>query len=234
LRKLAPPDAALDSEGASGDGGRAGGAPATASTANQGGGRALGAAGTVGSGGQTVIGATGGSATGGSATGGSATGGSATGGGGNGGSTASAGSAGNAIGGGSDVGGGTSTGLFGQVSTLLGTKCTGSKCHGTGGMQAGLATAKGSALYTLLTTPLPAATPHCVGVTLVTANDANSPLLKVVASGGKISCTMPKTEMIGPMPDKCTTTATTATGSCLTAAQIKIISDWIAAGAPQQ
>jgi hypothetical protein len=196
------PDAALDSEDASADGGQAGtgGSPAPAGAANLGTGGALGAAGTVGSagggGGETVIGSNGGGA--------------------NGGSTASAGGA---IGGGGDTGGGASTGLFGQVSSLLGTKCTGNKCHGTGGTQAGLATAKGSALYALLTTPLPAGTPHCVGVTLVTANDANSPLLKVVASGGKIACSMPKTEMIGPMPDKCTTTATTATGSCLTAAQ---------------
>jgi hypothetical protein len=100
-------------------------------------------------------------------------------------------------------------------------------------MQLPFASATGSALYSELTTPVPANTPHCVGITLVTPNDTGSPLLKIVASGGKIACTKPKTENVGPMPDKCTTTSNTATGMCLTAAEIQVISSWISAGAPQ-
>jgi hypothetical protein len=128
--------------------------------------------------------------------------------------------------------GAAATTPFGQVSALLDKRCAGMKCHGTGSMQLPFAAATGTALHTLLTTPIPAATPHCVGVTLATANDTTSPLLQIVASGGKIACTKPKAESVGPMPDKCTTTLMTATGECLTAAEIKILSDWISAGAP--
>jgi hypothetical protein len=249
MAQACAPDAALDSGSAAGYGGQAGtsSTPAAAGATNPGSGGAPGAAGTLGTaggGGDATIGSTGGSSTGGNATGGgstgggstggSSTGGGSTGGGSTGGGSTGGGSTGGAVGSAGAAGGGATAGLFGQVSDLLGTKCAGGKCHGTGSTQAGFATAKGSALGTLLTTPLPASTPHCVGVTLVTANDANSPLLNVVASGGKISCTMPKTETFGPMPLGCTATATTPTGSCLTAAQIKVISDWIAAGAPQQ
>ena len=147
----------------------------------------------------------------------------------------SAGSSGTASGGSStgDGAGAAATTPFGQVTALLGKRCAGSKCHSSSATQLAFATAAGSALHSLLTTPIPAGIPHCVGVTLVTPNDTNSPLLKIVMSGGKIACTKPKTENVGPMPDKCTTTSTSVTGVCLTAAEIKLISDWISAGAPQ-
>ena len=125
------------------------------------------------------------------------------------------------------------TTAFGQVSALLGKRCAGSKCHSSSGNELAFASASGSALHALLTTPIPAGIPHCVGVTLVTPNDTSSPLLEIVMSGGKIACTKPKAENVGPMPDKCTTTSTSVTGACLTAAEIKTISDWISAGAPQ-
>jgi hypothetical protein len=66
----------------------------------------------------------------------------------------------------------------------------------------------------------------------VTPNNTSSPLVQIVMSGGKIACTKPKAESEGPMPDKCTTTSTSQTGVCLTAAEIKVITDWISAGAP--
>jgi hypothetical protein len=152
-----------------------------------------------------------------------------------------AGAAGSASGGGSSASSasgassaaGAPTTSFGQVTSLLDRRCAGSKCHSKGAAQLGFASATGSALHSMLTTPMPTATPHCAGVTLVAANDTNSPLLKIVASGGKIACTKPKAENIGPMPDKCTTTSTSATGQCLTASEIKTLSDWISAGAPQ-
>ena len=122
---------------------------------------------------------------------------------------------------------------FGQVTALLSKRCAGSKCHGNGSSQLAIASATGGTLHTLLTTPIGSAVPHCVGLTLVTPNDVNSPLLKVVASGGKIACTKPKSESIGPMPEKCSATSTSQTGVCLNATEIKTLSDWIAAGAPQ-
>jgi hypothetical protein len=63
---------------------------------------------------------------------------------------------------------------------------------------------------------------------LVTPNDANSFLISVVKAGA--SC--PKGGgTIGRMPDNCKTTAG-GMPQCLTADQIKLISDWVAAGAP--
>jgi len=149
-------------------------------------------------------------------------------------SVGTGGSGGGATGGGATGGGATAVPMtqFGQVTALLGKRCAGSKCHSNGATQLAFANSTGSALHTVLTTPIASSVPHCVGVTLVTPNNASSPLLQIVASGGKIACTKPKTESIGPMPDKCTTTSTSQTGVCLNATEIKLISDWIAAGAP--
>ncbi len=199
--------ASLPSSDETNSGGSAGtSAPGTAGAANPSGGSAPGAAGSANAG----------SSAGGSP---SATSGSASG---EGGSSASAGST-SAV---------TST-PFGTVTTLLGKRCAGSKCHSNGAMQLAFANSTGSALHALLSSPIPSGTPHCVGVTLVTPNDTNSPLVQVVRSGGKIACTSPKSESVGPMPDKCTATTTSATDACLSVAEIKIITDWISAGAPQ-
>ncbi len=143
----------------------------------------------------------------------------------------SAGGGASSAGGSSGGTNGTPTSAFAQVSALLDKRCAGSKCHSSDGMQLPFASATGSTLYGLLTTPIPNGTAHCVGVTLVTPNDAQSPLLEIVASGGKIACTSPKKESIGPMPDKCTPTSTTE--PCLTAAEIQVLSAWVLAGAPQ-
>jgi hypothetical protein len=66
---------------------------------------------------------------------------------------------------------------------------------------------------------------------LVVPNDAASSFLVKIVQGAA-SCTKGTgTENIGRMPDNCSTTSTNPR-ACLTAAEIKTITDWIAAGAP--
>lgn len=190
------------------------------------------------SGGVTTAGsATAGSATAGSPTAGSATGGTSAGGGHAGSGGAGGGAGGSAAGGsagasGSGGGGGAGGGAgvtFAQVKELLAMSCKGSKCHDAGnqGKQVDLVTSDG--LYTRLTTPLPDTTAHCVGNTPVVANmPTMSLLVQAVTGPGKISCNKSGggTEMIARMPDDCPTAR-----PCLTDAQIKLISDWVTAGA---
>jgi hypothetical protein len=191
-----------------------GGVVATAGTAS-------GGTGTAGTG-------TAGTGTAGSAgSSGSASGGTGGSGGGNGGSTSGGGSAGGSAGSGSGGGSGVT---FTQVKDLLAMSCKGSKCHDAGntGKQVDLITS--DALYTRLTTPLPNTTAHCVGNTLIVPNmPTMSLLVQAVTGPGKISCNKSGggTEMIARMPDDCPT----ATRPCLTDAQIKLISDWVSAGA---
>ena len=141
-----------------------------------------------------------------------------------GGASAGAGGATAGAGGGSAGGGNTAT--FAKVSALLGASCAGGSCHNAASAQADLTTATG--LYSRLTTPFPAAdTAHCKGETLITAGDASkSFLLKVIQ--GKSTCKNNNgTEDIIQMPDDCP-----GQRPCLTADQIKLVSDWVAAGAP--
>jgi hypothetical protein len=116
-----------------------------------------------------------------------------------------------------------------QVASLLSMKCSGSNCHG-GSAHVNLVNMSG--LYMRLTTPLPSNNSHCGGTTLVMPGDAaNSFLAKVVQ--GRSTCTKGSgTENIVRMPDDCSTSSSNPR-ACLTAAEIKIITDWIAAGAPQ-
>jgi hypothetical protein len=133
---------------------------------------------------------------------------------------ASGGSAGMGSGGGSAV-------TFAQIKTLFGTNCGVGMCHNASSMHLNYQTGD---LHALLTSPIPAGNKDCVGTTPVMPNDQTSFLLKVVSPGGGGNC--PKgTGTIGRMPDGCSTTSTNPR-ACLTAAQIKLISDWIAAGAP--
>ena len=127
-------------------------------------------------------------------------------------------------------GGSSGTATFAQVASLLGMKCAGSMCHGNGSQQVDLVTMNG--LYMRLTTALPSSSAHCGGTTLVMANDAaNSFLAKVVQA--RSSCSKGGgMEQIARMPDNCSTTSSNPR-ACLSAAEIKTITDWIAAGAPQ-
>jgi hypothetical protein len=129
------------------------------------------------------------------------------------------GSAGMGTGGGSAV-------TFAQIKTLFGTSCGVGMCHNKA---SGNLDYQGTAdLHSLLTTAIPQGTAHGVGSTLVVPNDATSFLISLVKGG--TSC--PKGGgMIGRMPDSCSTTSTNPR-ACLTADQIKLISDWVAAGAP--
>jgi hypothetical protein len=188
------------------------GGVATAGTATGGTGTAgTGTAGAAGSSGGHGGGSSGGSA--GGASGGSASGGSG------------GGSAGGASGG---SGGGSSGPTFAQVKDLLAMSCKGSKCHDAGNMgkQVDLVTSDG--LYTRLTTPLPDTTAHCGGDTAVVAGmPTQSLLVKAVTGPDKVTCKKGGgTEMIARMPDDCPTAR-----PCLTDAQIKLISDWVTAGA---
>jgi hypothetical protein len=203
------------SQGGSSAGMTTGGMVTSAGTANGGSGTAgTGTAGT-GSAGTGTAGTAGAS--------GSASGGTGSSGGGTGGSGSGGGSAGTGSGGGSGV-------TFTQVKDLLAMSCKGSKCHdaGNAGKQVDLTTSDG--LYTRLTTPLPDTTAHCGGDTaIVPGMPTASLLVKAVTGPGKVTCKKGGgTEMIARMPDDCPTDR-----ACLTDAQIKLISDWVTAGAKQ-
>jgi hypothetical protein len=196
------PSAGAPSAGAPSAGAPSAGAPSAGAPATGGG----GAGGTFG-----------GSTAGAGGTGGSTTAGA----GGTGGGTAGAGGGSAGTGGGSAV-------TFAQIKTLFGSNCGVGMCHNAGSMHLNY---QGTAdLHALLTSPIPAGNKDCVGTTPVTPNDQTSFLLKVVNQGGGGTC--PKgTGSIGRMPDGCSTTSNNPR-ACLTATQIKLISDWIAAGAP--
>jgi hypothetical protein len=129
-------------------------------------------------------------------------------------------------GGGSAGTGGGGAVTFAQIKTLFGSNCGVGMCHNATSMHLNYQTGD---LHALLTSPIPAGNKDCVGTTPVVANDQTSFLLKVVNTGG----TCPKgTGNIGHMPDGCNTGGTGGKPKCLTDVQIKLISDWIAAGAP--
>ncbi|MEI9953677.1 MAG: hypothetical protein WDO74_33035 [Pseudomonadota bacterium] len=137
----------------------------------------------------------------------------------------SGGSGGKGGGSSAGAGGGGSTATLAQVTTIINTSCATGTCHNAASGQVNFKTPSPD-LYTVLTTALPTSVMHCKGTTLVVpSNAAGSFLASVVAA--KASCkNNGADEMIDRMPDACTT------ASCLTAAQIKTISDWITAGAP--
>ena len=136
------------------------------------------------------------------------------------------GSAGMGTGGGSaGMGTGGAAPTFAAVSALMGSNCAVSMCHDGSNAHANYKTN----LYTVLTTPLPGTTDRCAGSTLVVpSNTAGSFLITAITKGG----TCPKGgNSIGRMPDNCSTTSANPR-ACLTTAQIKTITDWVAAGAP--
>jgi hypothetical protein len=188
----------------------------------------------AGSGGMT----TGGVPTAGSSSGGAGTGtggtlptaGTAGSGGSGGGAGSSAGASGSGGGGGGT--GGSSGVSFGPVKELLSKTCAGAKCHDAASMQVDWITADG--LYMRLTTALPQDTPHCPGnIPVIPGNPDGSLLLQAIK--GKPTCNKAGggMETIARMPDDCSTTGTDPR-PCLTDTQIKLVSDWIAAGAPMQ
>jgi len=140
----------------------------------------------------------------------------------------SAGSAGKGSGGGSaaGAGGGGSTATLAQVTTIINGSCATGMCHNSTSGQLNFKTPSPD-LYSVLTTAIPTTVGHCKGTTLVVpSNAAGSFLVSVVTA--KATCkNNGADEMIARMPDNC------SGNTCLSAAQIKTISDWIAAGAPK-
>ena len=106
------------------------------------------------------------------------------------------------------------------MKTLFGTSCGTGDCHNKASKQLDY---QAGDLHALLTTPIAAGIAHCVGSTPAVSKDANSWLLSVVKMG--TACPVGGGN-IGKMPDNCNG------NKCLTDAQIKVISDWIAAGVP--
>lgn len=150
---------------------------------------------------------------------GGASGGAGGSGGGAGGSAAGAGGSGGGSGGGNGA-------TFAQVKTILAMSCATGQCHVAGNpkkhMDWGTDTA-GDSLYKRLTTAIPQGTAHCAGtVPVVAGKPDESFLVKVIQ--GQAQC---GNEMIVQMPDDCPKDR-----PCLTADKIKVIKDWVSAGAP--
>jgi hypothetical protein len=206
-----------------------GGSAGTTTTPTSGAGGQATQGGSAAGGVTTAGGTSAGSSTGGVTTAGTAGTGSP-GGGGAGGSAAGSGGGGT---GGAGGGGGTGGGggvTFAQVKALLAMSCKGSMCHDAGNAKQQIDWTTSDGLYMRLTTAIPDNIAHCVGnVPVVPGMPAQSLLVQAVTGPGKITCNKKGggTEMIARMPDDCPTDR-----PCLTPEQIKLISDWVAAGAP--
>lgn len=191
------------------------GAPSTAagapSTAAGAGGASAGAPSTSAGAGGASAGSGAGGASAGSGAGGSHAGGS------------SGGASGGSSGGGSGA-------TFAAVKTLIGMKCGTGTCHNKA---SGHVDFQGTTdLHGLLTTALPSNALHCGGSTLAVAGNAAMSLLVAITSTttNSAKCTTGN-GTVDKMPSGCSGTGASA---CLTADQIKVFSDWIAAGAPAQ
>jgi hypothetical protein len=187
------------------------------------GGSAAGSTPTAGTGGSVSTGGNGGSAGSTAGSGGSGVAGSGGGG---------AGGGGAGGGGGSGGSGGGSGATFAQVKGVLMASCKGSKCHDPGNEKNNIDLTTADGLYTRLTMPIPQGIAHCDGTTLVVPGNVGMSFLATAVAGpgnGKVTCKKGGgTEMIARMPDDCPDQR-----PCLMADQIKVIQDWIAAGAPQ-
>jgi hypothetical protein len=193
-----------------------------------------GSGGTASQGGSSAGMAAGGVSTAGSASGGTGTAGTVAtagaaglGGGASGGSGGGSGGANGGSGGGASGGsGGGSGATFAQVKDLLAMSCKGAKCHDAGTMHMDWITSDG--LYLRLTSAI--TKDHCIGDKPVVAGMADQSLL-VRALKGSTMCSKAGggMESIGRMPDNC---GKAANPPCLSDTQIKLVSDWIAAGAP--
>lgn len=86
-------------------------------------------------------------------------------------------------------------------------------------------------LYATLSTPIPATptTRECKGSTLITPNDGANSLLVKIVTGATTCQNSGASQNIPRMPNGCGTGSAPA---CLTAAQIKTLTDWINGGAP--
>ena len=174
----------------------------------------------------------GGAASAGAPAGGAPAGGSGAGGASAGAAGASAGAAGASAGaGGGSAGGSTGpSATFTAVKSLIGMSCGTGNCHNKASKQ--LDYQGTTDLHALLTTALPANTPFCNGSILAVPNDLMSSLLFNITSKAAPTCKEGNNpaKTIARMPDNCKAGTMTP---CLSDTQIKVISDWIAAGAPK-
>ena len=191
-----------------------GGSTSIAGSAPIGGSSPIGGSASIG--GSTSLG-TGGSVTGPSTAGAGGAGGASTG---NTGGSIGSGGRGNGGSGGSSTGsgGGSSTASFANVTTIINGRCVG--CHG-GGQHVNLS----ADLYTALTTPIPMSAAHCKGTTLVVPGNAAGSFLVSIVKGMSTCKNNAANESIPRMPDRCNG------NSCLSAAQVQTLTDWINAGA---
>ena len=178
-----------------------------------------GSAGSGVSGGGSALAGTGGAPTAGSGAGGASAGsGSSVAG-----SGGASGGSGAGSGGSSGSAGAGSAVTFAQIKTLVSTSCATGTCHNKASKN--LDYQGTTDLHTLLTTVIPAGSPHCAGSTPVKPGEVAGSFLLAALKGGT-ACPVGGGS-IGRMPDLCA-----KSNSCLTDAQIKMFSDWIAAGAP--
>ncbi len=154
------------------------------------------------------------------------TAGGSSGGGGGGAGGGSAGASGSGGSGGSGGGGGGSP-LFTAVKAQIAKTCGIGKCHNAASGELNFQAMDGM-LYQRLTQPVPAGSKHCVGSKAIVANDANSLLLQAIKAKGAVCTNNGANQTIGQMPDECPAN----NNPCLTPAEQKIFSDWVAAGAP--
>jgi hypothetical protein len=211
----------------SSDEGTLGGSAGSAGQPTSGSGSGGSAGQSYGGGGMSTGGSSGGVGTAGVATGGSSGAPVTLGGAGAGGSGTVAGAGGSSgAGGGASGSGGGSNVTFAQVKDVLAKSCMGGKCHSAASQHADWVTSDG--LYMRLTTPLPQGTPHCVGSTPVVPGMPDKSLLVQIIKG-QVMCSKAGggMETIARMPDDCP-----GERMCLGDAQIKLITDWVTAGAP--
>lgn len=143
---------------------------------------------------------------------------------------AAAGSGGAAAGsggsGGGSAGAGGAAATFTQVKTIFAASCGVGSCHNDNPHLNFQATA---GLHALLTTAIPAKNNReCIGTIPVVAGNANGSLLANVVKGSAMCKNNGADQNLPRMPFQCTPNGNT---KCLTDAQIKTITDWIAAGA---
>jgi hypothetical protein len=110
---------------------------------------------------------------------------------------------------------------------MLAMSCKGAMCHNAG-VSKHLDFVTPGTLYNNLTMPVPAGD-VCAGDTPVVKNNPDGSLLVKVlkANGGDMPCG--GGGMVGKMPDRC---GQAGSPQCFTDQQIKVITDWISAGAP--
>ena len=203
----------------SSDEGTTGGTAGTSTTPTS------GAGGTASQGGSSGM-AAGGVTTAGSSSGGTSTAGTATAAG-----TGGVGTAGTATGGSGGSGGsggGGSSPLFAAVKAQIAKTCATGKCHNAASGELVYQMVDDATLYKNLTSPVPTGAKHCQGSIAVVPSDANSLLLRAI-KGDTTCMNNGQSQNIAQMPDDCPAN----NNPCLTAAEQKIFTDWVAAGAPK-